>query len=79
LDFSIAASQVPNAVDDDIAERLREHWTEGEIVEISGVVALFGYLNRWNDSMGTQLEGPGVEGGGKLLSKDEWEVGKHGY
>jgi uncharacterized peroxidase-related enzyme len=79
LDFSLAASQVPNAVNDDIAERLRQHWTEGEIVEITGVVALFGYLNRWNDSMGTQLEGAGVEGGEKLLAKDQWKVGKHAY
>ena len=79
LDFSLAASQVPNAVNDEIAERLREHWSEGEIVEITGVVALFGYLNRWNDSMGTQLEKAGVSGGEKLLAKDDWKAGKHAY
>ena len=56
LDLSIAASAVPNAVDDTVAENMRKHWDEGEIVEIMGVIALFGYLNRWNDSMGTQLE-----------------------
>ena len=59
FDFAIAASSIPNAVDDAIAENLRNHWNEGEIVEILGVIALFGYLNRWNDSMGTQLEGTG--------------------
>ncbi|HMX41997.1 MAG TPA: carboxymuconolactone decarboxylase family protein, partial [Saprospiraceae bacterium] len=57
LDFAVAASSVPNGVDDDIATRLRLHWDEGEIVEMLGVIALFGYLNRWNDSMGTTLEG----------------------
>lgn len=46
LDFSLAASQVPNAVDDSIKQRLYEHWTEGEIVEMLGVISLFGYLNR---------------------------------
>lgn len=79
LDFSLAASQIPNAVDDAISERMREHWNEGEIVEILGVVALFGYLNRWNDSMGTEMEGPAVESGEQLLTSDGWNVGKHKY
>ena len=46
FDFAIAASSVPNTVDGDIANNLRDHWDEGEIVEILGVIALFGYLNR---------------------------------
>ncbi len=79
LDFALAASQIPNGVDDEIAERMRAHWNEGEIVEILGVVALFGYLNRWNDSMGTEMEGPAVESGEQYLSSDGWTVGKHKY
>ena len=49
LDLSIAASSVPNGVDDEISDNMRAHWDAGEIVEIMGVIALFGYLNRWND------------------------------
>jgi len=79
FDFTIAASSVPNAVNDEIADNLRKHWDEGEIVEILGVVALFGYLNRWNDSMGTQLEEPAAEDGEKFLSKKGWSRGKHAY
>ncbi|MFK7806332.1 MAG: carboxymuconolactone decarboxylase family protein [Saprospiraceae bacterium] len=79
FDVAIAASQVPNAVTDELAEEMRKHWDEGEIVEIMGVVALFGYLNRWNDSMGTQLEEPAAEDGEKLLGKKGWNRGKHGY
>ncbi|MEL6391519.1 MAG: carboxymuconolactone decarboxylase family protein [Bacteroidota bacterium] len=79
FDFAIAASSVPNAVDDQIAENLRAHWDEGEIVEICGVTALFGYLNRWNDSMGTQLEGPAAADGEKFLGQDGWTIGKHNY
>lgn len=79
LDFSLAASQIPNAVTDELAERMRQHWNEGEIVEILGVVALFGYLNRWNDTMGTEMEAPAVESGEELLTKDGWTVGKHAY
>ena len=79
FDFAIAASAVPNAVDDTLSENLRRYWTDGEIVEILGVVALFGYLNRWNDSMGTQLEEPAVADGVKYLSKKGWNRGKHAY
>lgn len=77
LDFSLAASQVPNAVDETIKERLYKHWNEGEIVEMLGVISLFGYLNRWNDSMGTSIEDGAVESGDKYLSKHGWETGKH--
>lgn len=79
FDFAVAASSIPNAVDDEIAANLRKYWDEGEIVELLGVVALFGYLNRWNDSMGTQLEGPAAEDGTKYLDKNGWNRGKHAY
>ncbi|WP_299883331.1 carboxymuconolactone decarboxylase family protein [uncultured Lacinutrix sp.] len=77
LDFSLAASMVPNAVDEDIKTRLHEHWDEGEIVEMLGVISLFGYLNRWNDSMGTTLEGDAIDSGNQYLGKHGFEVGKH--
>ena len=77
LEFAIAASSVPNAVDDEIASNLHEHWDDGEIVEILGVVALFGYLNRWNDSMGTTLEEPAAADGDRYLASRGWSRGKH--
>ncbi len=77
LEFALAASSIPNAVDDEIASNLREHWDEGEIVEILGVVALFGYLNRWNDSMGTTLEEPAAADGDRYLASTGWSRGKH--
>ncbi len=77
LEFSIAASSVPNAVDEAVAEQLKRHWDEGEIVEILGVVALFGYLNRWNDSMGTTLEELAADSGRQWLGKQGWTPGKH--
>lgn len=77
LDFAVAAASVPNGVNEDISEQLKQHWDEGEIVEILAVVALFGYLNRWNDSMGTQLEEPAAESAGRYLGKTGWTRGKH--
>ena len=77
LDFSLAASMVPNAVDANIKTALYAHWNEGEIVEMLGVISLFGYLNRWNDSMGTILEEDAIESGNQYLGKHGFEVGKH--
>lgn len=78
LEFALVASQVPNGVDGPVMEALRAHWDDGEIVEILGVVALFGYLNRWNDSMGTVMEQGAVESGEQWLAgPTDWTVGKH--
>ena len=77
LDFAIAASSIPNAVNEQIKENLNKYWDSGEIIEILGVVSLFGYLNRWNDSMGTQIEDEAIVSGETYLSKKGWTKGKH--
>jgi uncharacterized peroxidase-related enzyme len=79
LDLAFASSTIPNTVSDEVAENVRKYWDEGEIVEMMGVIGLFGYLNRWNDSMGTEMEGGAIESGEQYLAKDGWEVGKHKY
>jgi uncharacterized peroxidase-related enzyme len=79
LEFAFASSTIPNTVDDTIANNLRMHWNEGEIVEILGVISLFGYLNRWNDSMGTELETEAIESGNTYLKHKDWTPGKHQY
>ncbi|MGH6728008.1 MAG: carboxymuconolactone decarboxylase family protein [Pseudolabrys sp.] len=78
FDFALAAASVPNAVTPEISAALKAHWTDDEIVEILGVVALFGYLNRWNDSMATTLEPIGVAAGERRLRPAGWTAGKHG-
>ncbi|WMN59693.1 carboxymuconolactone decarboxylase family protein [Pseudoalteromonas xiamenensis] len=77
FEFALAASSVPNAVDEIIERNLSLHWDEGEIVEILGVISLFGYLNRWNDSMATTLETGAIDAGKTLLTTSDWQVGKH--
>ena len=56
LDFAMEAASVPNAVTDESYAALAEHWSETQIVELLGVVCMFGVFNRWNDSMATPLE-----------------------
>jgi len=78
FDFALAAGSVPNAVTPEIGAALKQHWTEDEIVEILAVVALFGYLNRWNDSMATTLEDIGISAAQRNIAPNGWTVGKHG-
>ena len=77
LDFSLAASQVPNAVNAEIKEALYKHWDEGEIAEMLGVISLFGYLNRWNDTIATELETTPIKYAKEHLADSGWEIGKH--
>ncbi|MCE3272120.1 MAG: hypothetical protein K0S57_2517 [Ramlibacter sp.] len=78
LGFALAASSQPNAVTDDVFERVRRHWSESEIVEILGVVAMFGFLNRWNDTMGTPLEAVPLAVARNAAPRGDWSPGKHG-
>jgi uncharacterized peroxidase-related enzyme len=76
--FAQAAAGVPNAVDEEVGAELKRHWTDDEIVEILGVVSLFGYLNRWNDSMATSIEAGASAAGDAHLGARGWGRGKHG-
>lgn len=78
LDFALAASSQPNAVTDEQFLALHAHWSEGEIVEILSVVAMFAFLNRWNDTMATPLEMRPIEVAQRALGAQGWDVGKHG-
>jgi len=54
---------------------LKKHYSEGEIVEIVGTVSLFGYLNRWNDTMATEAEMVPSNVTKRIF--DNWDEGKH--
>lgn len=77
LDFSLAAASVPNAVDDELFAKMRQHWSDDEIVEITGVISLFGFMNRWNDTMATPLEQEPQKVGEQYLESHGWSTGKH--
>ena len=78
LSFAFAASTVPNSVSKEIIDDLKEYWSDPDIVEIMAVISLFGYLNRWNDSMSSTLEDLPIEAGNTYLKEtSNWNVSKH--
>jgi uncharacterized peroxidase-related enzyme len=71
------AAQVPNAVSDADFAELKKHYTDAQIVDIVAVISLFGFLNRFNDTMATELEASPIEAGKRFLAEKGWSVGKH--
>ncbi len=75
--LALAAGQVPNESNADHFAALREGFNERQIVQIVAVISIFGFLNRWNDTMATQLEAPATDFAGRVLADGGWEIGKH--
>ena len=56
LDLAFAAGMTPNKSTKSHFDNLKKHFSKKGIIDIVSVIALFGFLNRWNDTMGTVLE-----------------------
>ena len=61
----------PNAATDEDFEALKAHFSEREIVEIVAVLSLYGFLNRWNGTLKTQLEPQPAEFSATLQQSSE--------
>lgn len=77
LEFAIAAASQPNDVTDELFERMKGFWSEGEIVEITALISYFGFMNRFNDTMATPLEDEPIHVAEKHIAKHGWKLGKH--
>ncbi len=77
LDLALAAGSQPNAATDDHFRELEKHFSKQEIMEIMGVISLFGFLNRWNDTLATELEDKPLDFASSTYSSDVWEPGRH--
>ena len=77
LELAFAAGQVPNAATDDHFTALDGHFDERQKTEIMAVISMFGFLNRWNDSLATALEDKPFESASALFTPDQWQPGQH--
>ena len=77
LDLAFAAGVAPNAVEPENFEELRKHFTEAEIIEILAVIAVGGFLNRWNDTIATVTDQESVDWASEVLGEVGWDAGKH--
>lgn len=56
LDVARTAAFTPNETTDENFTVLKQYFSDEQIVEIVGVISLFGFLNRWNSTIDTELE-----------------------
>jgi uncharacterized peroxidase-related enzyme len=79
FDLARAASVVPNAATDEIFIRLKKHFTTPQIVEMTAVIALFGWQNRLNDTLQTDLDQHTLDWADQfgLAEKTGWDPTDH--
>ena len=75
--LALAAGRIPNAATREHFDALRAHFSESGIVEIVAVISLFGWLNRWNDTLASDLEAAPLDFGSVHLGPSGWSPGKH--
>ncbi|NRD89641.1 carboxymuconolactone decarboxylase [Sphingopyxis sp. BSNA05] len=77
LDLAFAAGQVPNAATDGHFAALDAHYDDRQKTEIMAVISMFGFLNRWNDTLATGLEDKPLDSASTLFTPDQWQAGPH--
>ncbi len=73
LSLAMAAGAQPNAATDEHFIELERHFSEQQIMEIMGMITLFGLLNRWNDTVKTDLEPVPLTFARENLKPTDWQ------
>ncbi len=76
LRLALHAGQSPNAVTDEDFAECRAHYSDEQITAIVAVCALFGFLNRWNDTIATTLEETPRAVADRVLAPQGWSMGE---
>ena len=77
LELADAAGHSPSRVTERHFDELKKHYSEDAIVEIVGVLALLGWLNRWCTTFAPELEPDAVAFAEKHLAPSGWQPGVH--
>ena len=77
LRLAMAAGVAPNMTEPENFEEMRQHFTNIQSIEILAVIAVGGYLNRWNDTIATVTDQESVDFADQVLRQVGWEPGKH--
>lgn len=78
LRLAYHAALVPNEASAEDFDELKKYYSDDQIVEIVASIALFGYLNRWNDTLATELEEVPSKVADRAIGAVGWMAGKHG-
>ncbi|MFM9968280.1 MAG: carboxymuconolactone decarboxylase family protein, partial [Burkholderiales bacterium] len=56
LDYAKAVASIPCTVTDELVAAMRALWSDEELVDITSLIALYGFFDRWNAANATPLE-----------------------
>lgn len=56
LTLALKSAMNPNAVEESDFDTLKKYFDNEQIVEILSVISMYGFLNRWNSTLQTELE-----------------------
>jgi alkylhydroperoxidase family enzyme len=77
LELASAAGACPSAVTDGHFVELAKHYSEDAAAEIVAVIALLGWLNRWNVTLATRIEDQAMAFAERHLAPSGWTPGAH--
>jgi len=77
LRLAMAAGVAPNMTEPENFVDMRQHFTNIQIIEILAVIAVGGYLNRWNDTIATVTDQESIDFADQVLRQVGWDLGKH--
>ena len=77
LNLALAAGTTPNATTAEQFAEMRKYYTDMQITEILAVIAVGGYLNRWNDTIATVTDQESIDWASEVLTQVGWHPGKH--
>ena len=77
LDLAQAAGSCPPRVTDAHFAEIKKHYSEDAATEIVAVIALLGWLNRWNITLATRIEAEALAFAEKHLAPAGWTPGVH--
>jgi len=61
VEYAIAAWEHPNRIPEGLFERLRGHFSEAQIVELTLRITLCGFFNKFNDALQIEEEPEATE------------------
>ena len=77
LRLAMAAGVAPNMTEPENFVEMRQHFSNIQIIEILAVIAVGGYLNRWNDTIATVTDQESLDFADQVLRQVGWDPGKH--
>jgi len=77
LTFAFAAGSVPSNVNADHHATLRRHFSDEEARSLLAVVAVGGFMNRYNDALATVTDAASANWAQDNLGPLGWDIGKH--